>query len=67
MTAHRALLDGYLQAYGMACLLVSHDPAEVWPWAEWVLRLEAGKVVEVGPPREVLAEERKRVLAQLVE
>ncbi len=59
-----ALLDGYLRAHGMASLLVSHDPAEVWRWAAHVVRLEAGEVTAEGPPSQVLGEEKNLVLEQ---
>ncbi len=59
-----ALLDGYLRAHGMASLLVSHDPAEVWRWAAHVVRLEAGAVTAEGPPGLVLGQERDLVLRQ---
>lgn len=53
-----AKLDGYLRQFRIAALLVSHDPTEVWRWAECVVRLEAGLVVGVGTAEEMLAEER---------
>ncbi len=52
-------LDGYLSRHGIAALLVSHDPTEVWRWAECVLRMEAGEVTGVGTPEQMLAGERE--------
>jgi putative ABC transport system ATP-binding protein len=39
----------------ISIVLVSHDPAQARRLGDWVLRLEAGKVVETGPVERVLA------------
>ncbi len=58
-------LENYLQPRGIATLLVSHDPAEVWAHAETVVRLENGVAAEQGPPAAMLGRERDAVLRQL--
>jgi ABC-type sulfate/molybdate transport systems ATPase subunit len=36
-----------------SCLMVSHDPNDVLPWAEEVLVLKEGKIVQKGTPEQV--------------
>ncbi len=35
---------------GITCLLVSHDSADMLPWADEILVLRRGRVVQQGPP-----------------
>jgi len=46
-------------------LYVSHDLAEIWRMPAEVVFLDAGRVTAIGPPQEVLASHRERLLAQL--
>ena len=54
---HKRLLQTILedlgQRLGITCLLVSHDAADTLPWADEVLVLRQGRVVQQGPPRQV--------------
>lgn len=38
---------------GTACIMVSHDPLDVLPWAEEVLVMREGNLVQKGAPRQV--------------
>ena len=58
-------MQPFLRARGIATLLVSHDPAEVWATAQTVIRMENGRAVESGPTEQMLAEERAGVLQLL--
>jgi molybdate transport system ATP-binding protein len=49
----------------MPVLSVTHDVAEVFQLGAEVIKIADGKVVEQGPVEVVLAEERRRLLAQL--
>ena len=49
----------------MPVLSVTHDVAEAFQLGAEVIKIAEGKVVEQGPVEVVLAEERKRLLAQL--
>jgi molybdate transport system ATP-binding protein len=42
------------EAFGLTTILVSHNVDEVRAMADWVYCLEAGKVIESGPPEQVL-------------
>lgn len=39
--------------HGTACIKVSHDPSDVLPWAERVLVMREGNLVQQSPPQEV--------------
>ncbi len=60
-------LEPYLEARGIATLLVSHDPSEVWTHADTVVRVDDGVAMEQGPPAAMLARERAQLLRQLAE
>jgi iron(III) transport system ATP-binding protein len=36
-----------------SCLMVSHDPADILPWAEEVIVLEGGNVIQQGTPEAI--------------
>ncbi|WP_218144621.1 ABC transporter ATP-binding protein [Hymenobacter actinosclerus] len=38
---------------GITCLLVSHDPTDTLPWADEILVLHRGRLVQQGPPEQV--------------
>lgn len=50
-----ALLQSLRQELGLAILLISHDPAVLAPIAQRILVFYAGRIVEEGPTREILA------------
>ena len=47
------LLASLRERYGMACLIISHDPAVLVGWAERLLVMYAGEIVEAGARDEV--------------
>lgn len=55
----------HLLALDIRVLYVSHDLAEIWRMPTEVVFLDAGRVTAIGPPQEVLAYHRERLLAQL--
>lgn len=55
------------ERYRQPILSVTHDVAEAFQLGAEVIKIDDGKVVEQGPVEVVLAEERKRLLAQLME
>ncbi len=51
---HKRILQGIIEELGtrlgITCLLVSHDAADVLGWADEVLVLHRGRLVQQGPP-----------------
>jgi iron(III) transport system ATP-binding protein len=48
----RSVLGGILERFGMSCILVSHDPSDVLSWADEILVLKEGRLVQkAGPER----------------
>jgi molybdate transport system ATP-binding protein len=60
-------LREWLSQAGIPVLSVTHDVAEAFQLGAEVIKLAEGRVVAQGPVEVVLAEERKRLLAQLGE
>jgi molybdate transport system ATP-binding protein len=54
-----------LLSLNVRVLYVSHDLAEIWRMPANVVFLESGRVVAIGPLREVLATHRENLLRQL--
>jgi iron(III) transport system ATP-binding protein len=52
---HKRLLQGIIEELGtrlgITCLLVSHDATDVLPWADEILVLHRGRLVQQGSPR----------------
>ena len=51
---HKRILQGVIEELGtrldITCLLVSHDAADVLPWADAILVLHQGRLVQQGSP-----------------
>lgn len=56
------LLREYASREGLAVVLVSHDLSLATEWADRCLLLAGGRAVACGPPKEVVTEERLRLL-----
>jgi ABC-type Fe3+/spermidine/putrescine transport system ATPase subunit len=54
---HKRILQGIIQELssrlGITCLLVSHDVADMLSWADDILVLERGQLVQQGPPEQI--------------
>jgi molybdate transport system ATP-binding protein len=61
-----AKLQGWQSGSRVPVLSVTHDVAEAFQLDAEVIKLRAGRVVEQGPVATVLAEERARLLQQLI-
>jgi ABC-type sugar transport system ATPase subunit len=48
----RSVIGDILERFGMSCILISHDPPDVLSWADEVLVLREGRLVQkTGPER----------------
>lgn len=54
---HKSTLKAVIRDLGeeleITCILVSHDPADILPWADDMLVMKAGKVIQQGTPEQV--------------
>jgi molybdate transport system ATP-binding protein len=62
----RRYLVMQLQAFGGTRMLVTHDPLEALTFADRVVVLENGKVVQSGPPHDLRERPRSSYVADLV-
>ncbi|QCR23570.1 ABC transporter ATP-binding protein [Pontibacter sp. SGAir0037] len=55
--AHKSILKSVIQEIGdqleITCLLISHDPLDTISWAEKILVLRAGEMVQQGSPEQI--------------
>lgn len=49
----KQVIDNIIAESNTACIMVSHDPNDVLPWAEEVLVLKEGGIVQKGSPEDV--------------
>jgi iron(III) transport system ATP-binding protein len=49
----RKVIDQVLESTGISCMLVSHDPLDILPWAEHVLVMRKGKIVQTGSAQNI--------------
>jgi ABC-type Fe3+/spermidine/putrescine transport system ATPase subunit len=52
----KAVIADLSEQLGITCILVSHDPLDTLSWADEILVLRAGQLVQQGPPRRVYAQ-----------
>jgi iron(III) transport system ATP-binding protein len=45
------ILQQLFEALSLSCIMVSHDAAELLPWADELYIMRAGEVLQQGPPR----------------
>lgn len=54
---HKQVLKSVLQdvseQLGVTCILISHDPHDTLSWADTLLVLQRGQLVQQGPPRQI--------------
>ena len=54
---HRGILKSVVHDIGeqlnTTCILVSHDPADLLSWADQIIILDKGKIIQKGDPQEV--------------
>lgn len=49
----KAVIDAIVEEGKTACMMVSHDPVDVLPWAEEIMVLKEGNIVQRGNPQKV--------------
>ena len=61
----RAALATRLAAYDGVTVIVTHDPLDALTLADRLVFLEGGRVVQEGPPREIVEHPRNRYVAEV--
>ncbi|MBC6989050.1 ABC transporter ATP-binding protein [Hymenobacter sp. BT491] len=66
---HKLILQSVIQdvgeRLGITCMLVSHDPLDALSWADEVLVLQAGKLVQRGTPQTIYRQPANEYVAGL--
>jgi ABC-type Fe3+/spermidine/putrescine transport system ATPase subunit len=49
----KAVLEDISERLQITCLLASHDPQDTLSWAEEIIVMKEGKIIQQGPPGEI--------------
>jgi iron(III) transport system ATP-binding protein len=60
------VIDTASRELGFSCLLVSHDPADILSWAERVILVKDGKILQQGNPLTLYRKPTNRYAASLL-
>lgn len=52
----KSVIDNICEKLKITCILVSHDPNDTLPWADQILIMKTGKVVQQGSPEKIYQE-----------
>ena len=61
----QTIIDEVGTRLGITCLLVSHDAADTLPWADEILVLHRGRIVQQGPPTKIYQQPANEYTAAL--
>lgn len=61
----RQVIADILQRYGMSCILVTHDPPDALSWADEILVLAEGRLVQKGIPERIYRQPTDEYVAGL--
>lgn len=62
----KAVIADVSERLGTTCILVSHDPQDILSWAELLLIMRAGKVVQQGAPEQLYHQPMDEYVAALL-
>jgi ABC-type Fe3+/spermidine/putrescine transport system ATPase subunit len=49
----KAVINDISERLGITCMLISHDPLDILPWADEILVMKEGEIVQQGSPRQI--------------
>jgi len=52
----RSVINDVNAQLGISCIMVSHDAPDILPWAETILVLKAGELIQSGSPEQVYSQ-----------
>lgn len=61
----RLVIDDILKATGITCIMVSHDAPAILPWADTIMVMRQGRIVQKGGPEQVYQHPADRYCAGL--
>jgi ABC-type sulfate/molybdate transport systems ATPase subunit len=62
----KAVIRDISREMKMSCMLVSHDPLDLLSWADEILLIKDGVIVQQGPPQEVYSRPENEYVAGLL-
>lgn len=62
----RKVIDKVLETTGISCMLVSHDPLDILPWADHVMVMRKGKIVQTGSAQSIYYSPNDEYVAALL-
>ena len=62
----RAVIGDILERFEMSCILISHDPPDILSWADEVLVLRVGMLVQKGGPERIYRQPADEYVAGLM-
>jgi ABC-type sugar transport system ATPase subunit len=61
----KEVIDNVMNKYGMTGIMVSHDPVDALSWADTLLILRNGKIVQQGTPAQIYTRPKNEYCANL--
>jgi ABC-type sulfate/molybdate transport systems ATPase subunit len=49
----KKVIDNITSAQGLTCIMIAHDPADILPWANEVMVMQTGGIIQTGSPQVV--------------
>jgi ABC-type sugar transport system ATPase subunit len=62
----KAVVEDVCKQYNITCILASHDPNDVLPWADKILVLQQGKIIQIGTTKDVYKNPTNKYCAALL-
>jgi ABC-type sugar transport system ATPase subunit len=62
----KSVVEDIGQQLGITCIMVSHDPTDILPWADQIIIIRDGEIVQEGSPIEVYQEPGSEYCAGLL-
>ena len=62
----KAVVDNVCKQFEITCILTSHDPADILPWADKILVLKNGKIIQEGTAKAVYKKPINEYVAALL-
>src|SRR5580658_7119826 len=62
----RSVIGDILERFGMSCILISHDPPDILSWADEILVLREGRLVQKAGPERIYRQPADEYVAGLM-